>query len=145
MDFEDTLEEAEFRSGARVFSNLHKTLRVRRLGKLPFACNHVRISYATHRIRAIGLRFATSGCGSRANYGREVHNTIANLILLQTAVTELERGRAASGFGTVGAGAIHSNGLLSYLLDDRRLVHLFLQLDLQMKPRRDAKTTDPLQ
>ena len=36
------------REGARVFSNLHETLRVGRLGKLPFACNRVRISYATH-------------------------------------------------------------------------------------------------
>jgi len=35
------------RDGARVFSNLHETLRVRRLRKLPIPHNHVRISYAT--------------------------------------------------------------------------------------------------
>jgi hypothetical protein len=34
------------RDVARVLSNLHKALRVRRLGKLPIPCNHARISYA---------------------------------------------------------------------------------------------------
>jgi len=34
------------RDGARVCSNLHGTLSMQRLRKLPFACNRVRISYA---------------------------------------------------------------------------------------------------